>query len=56
MSVRCHPILTGVVLFERAQREDSKLTLLDPNNAKLVDTAGVYGLTAVENVGNLESG
>jgi hypothetical protein len=54
--VRCHPIVTGVVPLERARREDSKLTLLVPNDAKLVDIAGVYGLNAVEKAGNLGSG
>jgi hypothetical protein len=50
--VRCHPIVTRVVPLERALREDSKLTLLVPNDAKLVDIVGVYGLNVVEKVGN----
>lgn len=48
--------MTEVVPLERARREDSKLTLLDPNDAKLVDITGVYGLKLVEKAGNLESG
>jgi hypothetical protein len=54
--VRCHLIVTGVILYKRAQQENSILTLLDENYVKLVNIASVYRLKVVVKVGNLGSG